>query len=150
MWKIPLVFWVWEDKIICFWELLTFRWVHNFSILNDTKYFFENSKSILSWIEINLIYSYFLIQCRIKQLWQFSPLLLHFSSQIYWFLPASFESVQDFNFDLDIRTRINLLKHSILAFDIVFTFLNYRKALRCTFLGNGKNHVAQNSCNLSY
>ena len=27
---------------------------------------------------------------------------------------------------------------------------NYSKALRCTFLGNGKTRVAQNSCNLSY
>ena len=26
----------------------------------------------------------------------------------------------------------------------------YSKALRCTFLGNGKTRVAQNSCNLSY
>ena len=56
------------------------------------------------------MYSYFLIQCRIKQLWQFSPPLLHFSSQIYWFLPASFESVQDCNFNLDIHTRKKLLK----------------------------------------
>ena len=43
MWKIPLVFWVWEDKIIWFWDLLSFRWAHNSSILYFTRSIFWKS-----------------------------------------------------------------------------------------------------------